>query len=90
VSRQLRAEWNEPAARRDNPPRANAAQAARRSLSHRRSTHRWIELRSLRFLDDDTTELDFEGVDTPDRTFVARRETAHQIGQLTHADRNGS
>jgi hypothetical protein len=32
----------------------------------------WNE--GLRFVGGDTIELDFEGVGTPDRTFVARRE----------------
>lgn len=36
--------------------------------------HPGLRLRGLRFLSDDQIELDFEGLGTADRTFVARRE----------------
>lgn len=45
-----------------------------------------LRLRGLRFLSDDEIELDFEGLGTADRTFLARREHVDGIGWLYNYD----
>lgn len=45
-----------------------------RDFEREQNTYRpGLRLRSLRFLSDTEIELDFEGIETPDRTFVASR-----------------